>query len=103
MYQQNNPVVNPIEANAFQGNSTPLAKMEGPGDRFGQLLPAFITYARYEQSLSAQTAEKYQESLGWVVRHLGDISVKLQRWPRIIEYPKTVDSVGRLQFVATKN
>jgi integrase/recombinase XerC len=50
--------------------------MEGLGQRFSELLPAFITYARYELSLSAQTAEKYRESLGWVVRHLGDMPVK---------------------------
>src|SRR3989344_5161351 len=76
MYQSINPAENTLETGAFQGNSTPPAGMEGLGQKFSELLPAFITHARYELSLSAQTAEKYQESLGWVVKHLGDMPIK---------------------------
>lgn len=41
------------------------------------LIPEFLKYARYEAGLSPETAGKYEESLKWVIRDLGDLPVNL--------------------------
>ncbi len=43
--------------------------------KIGQLVEGFIRYIKFELSLSPQTAEKYQDALGWVIRDIGDIEV----------------------------
>ncbi|MCL5667276.1 MAG: tyrosine-type recombinase/integrase [Patescibacteria group bacterium] len=69
-------VENPLESTAFQANSTPPADVEVLGEKISTIVPGFLRYSQYERSLSAQTAQKYGESLGWVVKHLGDLPVK---------------------------
>lgn len=52
------------------GNSSP------PQNRLTELIPSFLRYAQYEQSLSLGSIQKYQECLEWVVRDIGDLVVQ---------------------------
>lgn len=70
------PVENSVGSNAFQAESAPKANNEGLGRTFSELIPLFIRHAQYELSMSGETTKKYTESLGWVVRHLGDLQVR---------------------------
>ncbi len=56
-----------LETTAVVGTSTTY--------KIGQLVEGFIRYIKFELSLSPQTAEKYQDALGWVIRDIGDIEV----------------------------
>ncbi len=40
-----------------------------------QHVPGFLRYIQFELSLSPQTAEKYKDALGWVIRDIGDLDV----------------------------
>src|SRR5258708_17873319 len=62
MYTENN-----LETIAVVGTSSAY--------KIGQLVEGFIRYIKFELSLSPQTAEKYQDALGWVIRDIGDIEV----------------------------
>jgi len=48
-------------------------KQESGQPRISSLVPSFLKYAQYELCLSPVTVKKYQESLGWVIRDLGDL------------------------------
>lgn len=45
--------------------------------RLEDLIPGFLKYARYEANLAPETVDKYQESLRWVVKDLGNVPVNL--------------------------
>lgn len=50
------------------------------GNAISQLVPGFLRYIQFELSLSPQTAEKYKDSLSWVVRD----EIK-SKYPNLIE------------------
>lgn len=50
-------------------------KFRGSNRRMSALLEGFLEYARYELNFSPRTVSKYQESLGWFIRDIGDKDV----------------------------
>jgi len=73
MHQPKIAAENTLETGAFQGNPPLSGETEGLGQRFSELLPAFITYARYELSLSAQTAASIMLRNGCDIRYIQKI------------------------------
>lgn len=53
-------------ANAF------IDKSGTPGPKISSLVSDFLEYSRYELNFSPRTITKYQESLGWFIRDIGD-------------------------------
>jgi site-specific recombinase XerD len=72
MYQNN-----AIESSALEGVSLKQGVNSLPDRRVSSLLPGFIKYARYELSLSPQTAGKYEECLKSAIRDIGDLPVDI--------------------------
>lgn len=59
-----------VDANAFYGKSGIS------GSRISSLVDAFLEYSRYELNFSPKTIFKYRESLGWLIRDIGDKEVE---------------------------
>jgi integrase/recombinase XerD len=54
------------DANAF------IDKSGSSGPKISSLVSDFLEYSRYELNFSPKTISKYQESLGWFIRDVGD-------------------------------
>ena len=59
-----------VDTNAFYG------KTGTTGSKISTLVDAFLEYSRYELNFSPNTISKYRESLGWLVRDIGDKEVE---------------------------
>ena len=66
---------NALESSALEGVPTKRGVNPITDRRISALLPGFLKYARYELSLSPQTAAKYEEGLKSALRDIGDLSV----------------------------
>jgi len=64
-----------LESTAIEG-VFPRAEGKNLQPRISNLVPSFLKYAQYELCLSPATVNKYQASLGWVIRDIGDLEVE---------------------------
>jgi integrase/recombinase XerD len=60
---------NAVERSAFYDKSDTVSQ------RISALINGFLEYAQYELNFSPKTIVKYQESLGWLIRDVGDKEV----------------------------
>lgn len=66
---------NALETTAIEGVFAGQ-RVENHQPRISNLIQSFLKYAQYELCLSVSTVKKYEDSLGWVIRDLGDIQAE---------------------------
>lgn len=65
-----------LETTAKVGSFQQKTSLLPVSTKMSELVSGFIRYGQYEMFFSPQTVKKYEESLNWIIRDLGDISVE---------------------------
>ncbi len=73
---QTTPSETSLERSAFVHTPTLEPQKVHDGQSLSELIPGFLRYAQFEQSLLPQSVEKYKECLYWIIRDLGDLPVR---------------------------